>query len=93
MCWDMVYTCGFILHELFKMACSAPPPPPPPDGGDSFRRNVGTVEVDDDDEDEEWDEGCSVDLRRCRSCGYETYLRKGHCVNTRCVSSLVVCEW
>ena len=83
------------------LAGGSPGPPPPPGGGDHPLRGDGHDPTggghddhdDDDDDDDEWDTedpNCDVDLRLCQQCGYNTYLRKGHCVNRRCVASLIV---
>ena len=77
----------------------APPPPPPPPGGgqhptlrDGLDPTGGHDDQDDHDDDDDWDAedpNCDVDLRLCQQCGYQTYLRKGHCVNRQCVASLI----
>ena len=54
-----------------------PPPPPPPGAGQGGTGQGGGGAP-----------GLDLDLRRCRRCGQEAYLRKGGCVNRACVGTL-----
>ena len=71
------------------LAGGMPPPPPPPPGGGIGRRGDGLDPTMPDDDDD-IEHGLEVDLRICNACGFDTYRRKGHCVNAKCAPSLDV---
>ena len=58
-----------------------PPPPPPPPPNPNKRPAPTSTDNDDDDEDD------GDDKRKCRACGYYSYLRKGRCSRRGCVRS------